>query len=142
MCSSPRGCLAESILPPGGAPRIRRSGHKRGQNHGSEEESPRAGLSLTPVDQFERPTPAGFFAITPADAVEYSAYPPLADKPNTSSPSAKPSAREVSTVPDTSAHKTHPGSPEPLLAGIRTHALRLVASFRFHSLVLGVLGSR
>jgi hypothetical protein len=51
-------------------------------------------------------TPSGFLAIAAADAVEYSAYPPLAEKPNTWSPSAKPSAREVSTVPDTSMPST------------------------------------
>jgi hypothetical protein len=51
-------------------------------------------------------TPSGFLAITAAEAVEYSAYPPLADMPNTWSPSAKPSAREPSTVPEMSMPST------------------------------------
>lgn len=40
------------------------------------------------------------------DAVEYSAYRPLAEMPNASSPSEKPSAREATTVPDTSLSST------------------------------------
>src|SRR3954449_8140625 len=46
-------------------------------------------------------TPAGFLAIAPAGVVTSSAYAPLA-KPKTSSPSANPSARDCSTVPDMS----------------------------------------
>ena len=50
--------------------------------------------------------PAGFVAIVSAEAIANSAYPPPATYPNTSSRSAKPSARESSTVPEASLPST------------------------------------
>ena len=50
--------------------------------------------------------PAGFFAIVSVEASANSAYPPPATYPNTSSPSAMSSARESSTVPETSLPST------------------------------------
>src|SRR5438270_698198 len=51
-------------------------------------------------------TPSGFRAIVSADAVAKSAYPPLAAHPKTSSPSANPSARDDSIVPEMSLPST------------------------------------